>query len=204
MPENLIFTGPRRLLYLAEKRFLPTLALGSAAALGLMGLFSVGQGFLARYYSSRTQVLQEKQNEARRELAQIEGLVEQLQQRREQLDQQIGWNNRRAEYLKTYRDKSAAWGTVFREVKRLIPYGIWLTEIDASPQGRVRLGGGAFEEDLVTRFMGELKEDPTFTEVAFNFTKKDRVGKTVFVRFEVTCQLASRSALTEIPTEQTT
>ena len=53
------------------------------------------------------------------------------------------------------------------------------------------MAGGAFEEELITRFMGELKEDPTFSEVTFNFVKKDKVGKTVFVRFEVTCQLSA-------------
>jgi len=191
LPEDLIFTGPSRLITLADKRFLPTLAWGSAAVMALAISLSVTQGFLARHYAARTRVLQKQQGKVERELQQMEGVVQQLRRRQEQLTQQIGWNEHRTRYLEGYRNKNTAWGAIFQEIKRLMPYGVWLTELDANPRGRVRMAGGAFEEELITRFMGELKEDPTFGEVTFNFVKKDKIGKTLFVRFEVTCRLAA-------------
>ena len=191
LPEDLIFTGPSRLLYLADKRFLPTLLWGSAAVMALALSLSITQGFLARHYAARARSLQEQQGKVEQELQQMEGMVQQLRGRKEQLTQQINWNEHRTRYLEGYRNKNTAWGGIFQEIKRLMPYGVWLTELDANPRGRVRMAGGAFEEELITRFMGELKEDPTFSEVTFNFVKKDKVGKTVFVRFEVACQLVA-------------
>lgn len=191
LPEDLIFTGPSRLIYLADKRFLPTLAWGSAAVMALAVSLSITQGLLARHYAAHARVLQEQQGKVERELQQMEGVVQRLRERQEQLTQQIGWNERRTRTLQAYRNKNMAWGAIFQEIKRLMPYGVWLTELDANPRGRVRMTGGAFEEELITRFMGELKEDPTFGEVTFNFVKKDKVGKTVFVRFEVTCALSA-------------
>lgn len=191
LPEDLIFTGPSRLIYLADKRFLPTLAWGSAAVMALAISLSLTQGFLSRHYAARTRVFQEQQGKVERELQQMEGVVQKLRERQEQLTQQIGWNEHRTRTLEAYRNKNTAWGAIFQEIKRLMPYGVWLTELDANPRGRVRMAGGAFEEELITRFMGELKEDPTFGEVTFNFVKKDKVGKTVFVRFEVTCTLSA-------------
>ncbi len=190
LPEDMVFTGPSRLLYLAERRFWPTLASGTVAAVALVVLLSVFQGVLSRYYSARIQAAEAQQLKVERELQRMEGVSLKLQEREKQLVQQIGWNEHRARYLEAYKSKSTTWGTTFQEIKRLIPYGVWLTELETNPGGRVRLAGGAFEEDLITRFMGELKENPAFSEVGFNFLKKDKVGKTVFVRFEILSQLA--------------
>ena len=191
LPEDMIFTGPSRLVYLADKRFLPMLAVGSAAALGLMIFLSVTEGFLARHYAARTAAVEKEQVKVSQELQRMEAYVQQLNVRQDQLKQQIGWNEHRTKYLQAYRNKNTEWGEIFEGIKRLMPYGVWLTELDASPRGHVRMAGGAFEEELITRFMGELKENPTFGDVTFNFVKKDKIGKTQYVKFEVSCQLAA-------------
>lgn len=191
LPDNLVLTSwPNRVRFWVDRRFLPTLARAAAGAFGLVLLTAVAQGLLVKSYEGKTRVLAAEQKKVAAGLDQIQTVVMELDQKEDQLLQQIEGQNQRLAYLKQYQDRSGRWAEVLGEIKRALPYGVWLTELEGDPRRQVRLAGGAFQEDLVTEFMGDLKRVPRFDDVAFNFAKKGEVGKAEFVQFEVTCRVA--------------
>ena len=190
LPDNLVLTAwPNRARFLVERRFLPTLGWAAAGTFGLVLLLTVGQGVLARAYGARTRAVEAQQKKTAAELAQVQIAVLELDEKEKSLRQQIEGQSQRLEYLKQYQGRSGKWAEVLGEIKRAMPYGVWLTELEGDPRRQVRLAGGAFQEDLVTEFMGDLKRVSRFEDVAFNFTKKEAAGKAEFIQFEVTCKV---------------
>jgi Tfp pilus assembly protein PilN len=191
LPDELALTLPNRVAYLVDKKFVPTLIRSVSVVAGALFLLSVGAGLFSKTYEEKTERVQERQEILEEELREAAALSDELRMREEQLTQQITRHKERLVYLENYRDRRGRWDLIFREIKRVMPYGVWLTQLDGSEKGYLRLVGGAFEEDLVTQFMGELKEAPPFSEVTFQFTRKDKIGKTDIVRFEVSCKAAA-------------
>jgi len=93
------------------------------------------------------------------------------------------------EYLTATRSRPRIWATVLEEMRREIPQGVWLTELETGPAGALRIAGGATDERLVTQFMSSLKGSAHFTNVTFTYTEKDQIGNVPIVRFEVVCRV---------------
>jgi len=98
----------------------------------------------------------------------------------------IDW---KAAYLKSAREQPRVWAVVLKDLRRNIPHGVWLTELETGSGGALRIAGGAPDEALVTEFMGNLKESPHFSSVGFTYTEKDQIGNVPIVRFEVVCRV---------------
>ena len=191
LPHNLVLTSwPNRLRFSVERRFFATLGRAAAAAFGLVLLTAVLQGLLAKSYEAKTRELEARQKKTASELERVQVTVLELDGKEQALLLQIEGQSRRLDYLKQYQDRSGRWAEILGEVKRSMPYGVWLTELEGDPRRQVRLAGGAFQEDLVTEFMGDLKRVSRFEDVAFNFAKKGTAGKTEFIQFEVTCRVS--------------
>ncbi len=190
LPEDLTLTPVNRFIYSVNQRFFPTLGRTLAAAAGLVFLVAVIQIFLTQHYLSSTDRVKQKKAKAAVELKKMSGTVARLSQRETELLRQMEWQNERVQYLRTYQDSAGEWSPVLEEVKSALPFGVWLTELEADPKRTLRVAGGAFEEDLVVKFMGALKETPKFRDVAFNFTKKAIIGKTGVVQFEIVSKVA--------------
>ena len=107
----------------------------------------------------------------------------------QRLKQQLQWLGQRILYLSAIREREGAWAETLHAMQRALPYGVWLTDVEGSAGGQLRLGGGAFSDTLVSQFMGGLKAMPRFTNVAFNFTRKDKIGKANIVVFDIVCQV---------------
>jgi len=151
----------------------------------------LNQEILLRRYTKQTAALSAKRATAIAEMENAKAYLVQLEQAEGQLKQQGQWLTQRVKYLTVYRERQGEWATVLQEIKRAIPYGVWLTEFEGSGDGRLRIAGGAFEDRLVTQFMGQLKANPRVTNVAFTFTRKAKIGKTNIIAFELTCQSAA-------------
>ncbi len=190
LPDNLVLTTwPNRLRFWVDRRFLPTLGRAAAGALALVVLIAAGVGIAVKSYEARTRALETRQRKTAAELEEVRAVAAELEEKERQLLQQIDWQKQRLAYLRQYQDPSGQWAEILREIKRALPYGVWLTELEGDPHRLLRLAGGAFQEDLVTEFMGDLKEISRFQDVAFNFAKKATVGRTEVVQFEVICRV---------------
>lgn len=195
LPDDLVLTAwPNRVRFWVDRQFLPTLGRAAAGALALVVLISVGLGLAAKSYEARARALEARRKKMAVELEQVRAMAAELEEKERQLLQQIDWQRQRLAYLKQYQDRSGRWAEILLEIKRALPYGVWLTELEGDPRKQLRLAGGAFQEDLVTEFMGDLKGISRFQDVAFNFAKKGAVGKTEYVQFEVTCRVAEGGA----------
>ena len=195
LPDNLVLTTwPNRIRFWVDRQFLPTLGRAAAGALALVVLIAAAAGLTAKSYEARTRALEARQKKMAAELEQVQATAAELEEKERQLLQQIDWQRQRLAYLKQYQDQSGRWAEILQEIKRALPYGVWLTELEGDSHRQLRLAGGAFQEDLLTEFMGDLKGISQFQDVAFNFAKKGAVGKTEFVQFEVTCRVAEGGA----------
>ena len=191
IPDDLVLTWTEQVCVFVDRHFFPTLG-GLLLTVGLsQTLLAVSQGFMAHRNSRQAASLEAQRATMLAELENATARMSQLDQADGQLKQQLLWLAHRIEYLNAFRATEGTWASTLQTVKRTLPYGVWLTELEGSPQGQLRLAGGAFNDDLVSRFMGELKAVPRFTSVAFTFTKQDRIGKTNIVAFEITCQVAA-------------
>lgn len=200
IPDDLVLTWVERLCVFVDQHFFPTLG-GLLAAVGVVQtLLAVSQGFLAHRDSRHAMKLEAQRAILLAGLENATAQMSQLEQADGQLKQQLLWLAHRIDYLNAFRATEGTWASTLQTVKRALPYGVWLTELEGSPQGQLRLSGGAFNDDLVSRLMGELKAVPQFTNVAFTFTKQDRIGKTNIVTFEITCQIVAPPTATTAAT----
>ena len=191
LPDDLAMTWTNRILYLTDRQFVPTLIRSVAVLSVALITMTLALTFLAAGLRAQTTRLEARQASLREELQALGTLADQLRQREQQLIQQLGRHEERLKYLGSFQDQRGHWARLFQEIKRVLPRGVWLTELEGSPKGQLRMVGGALEEDSITQFMGELKTAPSFSEVDFNFTKKDKIGDTAIVRFEVICQIVA-------------
>lgn len=191
LPDDLALTWTNRILYLMDRKFVPTLIRSVAVLSVALITMTLTLAFLAAGLRAQTTRLEARQASLREELQALGTLADQLRQREQQLIQQLGRHEERLKYLGSFQDQRGHWAKLFQEIKRALPRGVWLTELEGSPKGQLRMVGGALEEDSITQFMGELKTAPSFSDVDFNFTKKDKIGDTAIVRFEVICQIVA-------------
>jgi Tfp pilus assembly protein PilN len=191
IPDDLVLTWHEHLCAFVDRHFLPTVG-SLLAAVGLFQLLlAVSHGMLAHRDTRRAATLEAQRATLLAELEHATAYVSQLDQAEGQLKQQLLWLTHRISYLNAYRATEGVWASTLQTVKRTLPYGVWLTELEGTAQGQLRLAGGAFNDDLVSRFMGELKMVPQLTDVAFTYTKQDRIGKTGIVAFEITCHVVT-------------
>lgn len=187
IPDDLILTWQDRLLAYVDRRFVVVLIWAVAVVVVLESGLAFREGLRLHRYSTQAAKLETKQAGLKAELESSKAYLAQLDQTEQQLKQQLQRLTQQVTFLSAYRERQGALSTTLQELKQTIPYGIWLTELEVSAQGPARVGGGAFEERLVTQFMGNLKDNPRFTNVAFSFTRKAKIGKTGIVAFEITC-----------------
>ena len=196
IPDDLALTWKDRLFSLVDRRFVPVLVWAVIAVGAIEGLVSVNLHFKAHRYARQVTQLKSKQETLKAELENAKAYLAQMDKAEQELKQQMQWLIQRIAYLSVYRETPGEWAATLQDVKRAIPYGVWLTELESGADGaQLRIAGGAFEDKLVTQFMGQLKDNPRFSNVAFSFARKANIGKTGIVAFEVTCQvMAARSA----------
>lgn len=198
IPDDLVLTWHEHLCAFVDRHFLPTLGSLLAAAGALQLLLAVSHGMLAHRHTRQAASLEAQRATLLAELEHATAYVSQLDQAEAQLKQQLTWLTYRMSYLNAYRATEGVWASTLQTVKRALPYGVWLTELEGNAQGQLRLAGGAFNDNLVSRFMGELKTVPQFTDVAFTYTKQDRIGKTGIVSFEITCHVATPDSTAKV------
>ena len=193
IPDDLAVTWTDRALALVDKKFF--VVLGVAAALVCVTEGSVGfsHGLRAKRYASQTAALATRRATLLAEIENAKAYVKQLEQAQDELRRQTQLLMQRIRYLSVYREAQGEWATILLDVKRAIPYGVWLTDLESGLQGQLRIAGGAFDNNLVTQFMTQLKNSPRFANVAFNFTRQSKIGKSSVVEFEVTCQAVEAS-----------
>ena len=189
LPEDLAMTPVKRLMLQLDRQLIPTFIRVVGGLFLLVVLIAFSQGWAAHRYGVKTERLKDRAGMIQQELKLVETLVIQLNQKEQALLQQIDWQAQRLRYLESYQDRSDRWASILQAVKRSLPYGLWLTELEGDANRFLRMNGGAFEEDLVIQFMAELKQQPRFRDVAFNFTKKAKIGQTEIVQYEVTCRV---------------
>jgi Tfp pilus assembly protein PilN len=185
LPDDLKQTPLNRFLFLVDNQFVPTLGRAAAGAAGLLVVLFILQFLLIQRYAIGAAHLKEKRAKVAAEVEKMANTIARLDQRETELSRQIQWQNERIEFLRNYQDPAGRWAPVMREIGQALPPGVWLTELEADPKRNLKIGGGAFEEELVVKFMASLKETPRFRDVAFNFAKKGTVGKTGIVQFEI-------------------
>ena len=188
IPDDVSQTWTSRVVSLVDRRFPVVLAWVVGTVCLMEGLVAAGQGIGARRYETHAAGLEAKRASLVAELENARAYMQQLEQTKQQLQQQADWLTKRLAYLNEYRQTRGEWAEILREIKRALPYGIWLTDLESDPQGHLRLAGGAFSDELIIQFMSQLKATPRFTDVAFTFTKQGKIGKTPVIEFELTCQ----------------
>jgi len=199
IPDDLVLTWHEHLCAFVDRHFLPTAGILLAAVGLLQLLLAVSYGMLAHRGTRQAATLEAQRATLLADIENATAYVSQLDQAEGQLKQQLLWLTHRIGYLNAYRATEGVWASILQTVKRALPYGVWLTELEGSPKGQLRLAGGAFNDDLVSRFMGELKAVPQLTDVAFTYTKQDRIGKTGIVSFEITCHVVVAEGATKVP-----
>jgi len=197
IPDDLSLTWRDRLLSLVDRHFIPALVWMVLAVGATEGLASINLNMKTHRYIQQVTRLTSKRGTLKAELENAKAYLAQLDKAEQELKQQMQWLIQRIAYLSVYRETPGEWAATLQDVKRAIPYGVWLTELESGADGaQLRIAGGAFDDKLVTQFMGQLKENPRFSNVAFSFARKANIGKTGIVAFEVTCQvMAARSAV---------
>jgi len=193
IPDDLVLTWKDRLLGFVDRRFWLVLAWTVIVVWSCHGALFIRQNLLLTRYTKEASRLETKQATVKAELENNKAYLAQLDQVEGQLKQQLQRLMQQIAYLSTYRERQGELASTLQEIKRAIPYGIWLTELESSTEGQLRIAGGAFEDRLITQFMSQLKDNPRFTNVAFSFTRKAKIGKTGIVDFEVTCQTVATS-----------
>lgn len=196
IPDDIAVTWKDQALVFVDRNFLQVLGW----AVGLVCMVEAGvalrEELVIRRYVKQASAAETTRATLLDEIERAKASLAQLDQADAQLKQQTQWLTQRIKYLSAYRQRQGEWAAMLQEIKRSIPYGVWLTEFEGGGEGRLRIVGGAFEDRLVTQFMGQLKENPRFTNVAFSYTRKAKIGKTNIIAFEVTCQAAGDSAPT--------
>lgn len=196
IPDDVALTWKDYALAFVDRRFGQVAGWTVGVVCLLQAAVAVNQAILMWRYTKQTAALSAKRETAIAEMENAKAYLAQLEQAEGQLTQQGQWLMQRVKYLSVYRERQGEWAAILQEVKRAIPYGVWLTEFEGSGEGKLRIAGGAFEDRLVTQFMGQLKVNPRLTNVAFTFTRKAKIGKTDIIAFELTCQAVAAGAAT--------
>jgi Tfp pilus assembly protein PilN len=179
-----------RLVYLVERQFLRVLASVVGAVVATAFLFWVGQAMTLRKAEGRLVAFRQEIQVLQVEGKNLESFSKQLDQVEAELHRQKEMLDWKIEYLKTTREHPQRWAALLKDLRRNIPQGVWLSELETGPQASLRISGGAADEALVSQFMSNLKESTHFTHVGFSYTEKGNIGNVPIVRFEIVCRVA--------------
>lgn len=162
-------------------------AVGSVAVIG--GLSWLGQSAGLHRTRQRLEGLRKEIELLRVESRNLESHATQLEHVEQEIQRQKQSLEWRLNYLQSAREGPRIWAAILKDLRRNIPYGMWLTELESHRGGGLRIAGGARDENLVTEFMSHLKSSPHFSDVRFSFTEKDAIGAVPIVKFEVVCRV---------------
>lgn len=172
-----------------EREFGKVLALSAGAVLSIGLLFWMGQAIGLKKGQKRLAALKQEIQVIQVEGQNLESFSKQLDQVGKELERQEKILEWKVKHLKNAQERPKLWAALLKDLRRNIPGGVWLSELETSPDGRLRVAGGATDENLVSQFMSNLKESPRFTNVGFTFTEKDSIGNVGIVKFEIICQV---------------
>lgn len=189
LPEEARLRPLERLLLVVDRQFPKVLlgAVGSVVAIGL--LLTLIQGFSLFQGRKRLKALKQEIQLLQVENQNKEGYFKQLDQIQQELQRQKAMIDLKVAYLNTASAHPRLWATVLKDLRRNIPHGVWLTELETGAGGSLRIAGGATDENLVTEFMTTLKSSPHFSNVGFTYTEKDAIGQFRVVKFEIVCRV---------------
>lgn len=188
LPEEARLRPVERLLLLVNRQFPRVLlgAVGSVVALGF--LLSLIQGVSLYRGRKGLKALKEEIRVLQVESQNKEAYFKQLDQVQQELQRQKGMMDLKLAYLEAAQSRPRIWAAVLEEMRRNLPHGVWLTDLETGPGGALRIAGGATDENLVTQFMSNLKASPRFSNVGFSYTEKDAIGQVRVVKFEIVCR----------------
>jgi len=188
LPDEACLTPLERLLNAVAGNFVRVLG-GTAGGIAAVGLLAtLWQAGLLHASGRRLGALQEEIRLLEVESQNAESFSKQLDQVEGELRRQKKSLDAKASYLESVRGRQRRWAALLRELRKNIPQGVWLTDLETQAGGGLRIGGGATNEDLVTGFMANLKASAEFRNVGFSFTQKDSIGNISVVKFEIVCQ----------------
>ncbi len=192
LPDEARVSLGERLLRLVDLEFprLLAWAVGSVAVIG--GLSWLGQSAGLHRTRQRLEGLRKESELLRVESRNLESHATQLEHVEQEIQRQKQSLEWRLNYLQSAREGPRIWATVLKDLRRNIPYGMWLTEMESHRDGGLRIAGGTRDETLVTEFMSHLKSSPYFSDVRFSFTEKDVIGTVPIVKFEVVCRVRAQ------------
>lgn len=189
LPEEARLRPIERVLMVVDRQFPKVLlgAVGSVAAIGL--LLSMIQGFSLYGGRKRLKALKQEIQILQVENQNKEGYFKQLDQVQQELQRQKALIEMKLAYLNAAKSQPRVWAMVLKDLRRNIPHGVWLTELETGPGGSLRIAGGATDENLVTELMSTLKASPHFSNVGFTYTEKAAIGQVWVVKFEIVCRV---------------
>jgi len=162
-------------------------AVGSVVVVGL--LLSLMQGFALHRGRARLKAIKREIQILKVENQNKEGYFKQLGQIEQELQRQKGMIDLKLAYLNAAKTHPRLWATVLKDLRRNVPHGVWLTELEVGSGGALRIAGGATDENLVTEFMTTLKSSPHFSNVAFSYVEKEAIGQVWVVKFQIVCRV---------------
>ena len=189
IPDDVKIPLTERLFMMVGRRFVPIL-IGSVGTLILIeGGVAIQQHLLTMRDTKRASAFTEKRATLVADVENAKAYVKQTEQSAQELQTQLDGIMQRIAYLTTYQQGPGDLAQVLKDVKLSLPYGVWLTLLQANPKGHLRIMGGALDDRLVSQLMGQLKANHRFLNVAFNYAKQSKIGKQGIVEFEVTCDV---------------
>ena len=194
IPDGVAFTWSDRLFAVVDQRMWAVLGWGLVAVCLVEGVMTGNQAMVARRYGQLTAALEQQRTILTAELENAAAFLTQMDRTEQDLTRQVESLTKRLEHLKGYQAKPGEWAAILQDIKGSLPYGVWLTELESTGRWQLRMVGGAFTTDYVSRFMSQLKTLPRFSAVSFNFTRLGKIGQTGIVEFEVACQLSPDEA----------
>ena len=152
----------------------------------LTSAISANQAIFIGSYERKTARTETSVRELQAKHKEATGLMNRIAQDRKLVGFQSSLLERRQAFLQKQYNFGHHWAMTLKELKRLVPEGIWLTGIKTEDY-YLKIAGGALEEKGVSDFMAILRKSPAFSNVLFNYTKSSRVGTTDIIVFELTC-----------------
>lgn len=190
LPEEVRLNFLEKLLLVINRQFLKVLAGAVGTVVMLAMVLSLGQGISLLTAKKRVKALKQEIQILQVESQNKEAFYKQLEQVEKELLRQKGLIDLKVAYLNGAAAHPHIWAGVLKDLRRNIPSGVWLTELESGPGGSLRIAGGAADESQVTQFMSNLKNSSQFSNVGFTYTEKDTIGRAWVVKFEVTCRVS--------------
>ena len=191
LPDEVRFTFVERFLRMVDRHFLRVLASAVGGLIVLGVAISLRETILFHRTEDQLKSLEKEVNLLEIESQNKTSFLKQLEQVEQDLLRQKKLLEGKLSYLRAVEGEPRVWAVVLKDLRQNVPRGIWLAEFETGQGNALRVVGGALDEEMVTRFMHNLKQSPHFSNVVFTYTEKDRVGDITIVRFEINCRARS-------------